>query len=140
MKHLSPLIAGLLFGAGLVVSGMTDPNRVLAFLDVAGAWDPSLALVMLGALLPAGAAYQWMRGRNRTLTGLPVQLPVRTQIDLPLAAGAVLFGTGWGLLGLCPGPAVAMLSTGQPTVLMFLAAMLLGMGLYQARPPRRISR
>lgn len=140
MKHLSPLIAGLLFGAGLVVSGMTDPNRVLAFLDVAGAWEPSLALVMLGALLPAGAAYHWMRRRNRTLTGLPVQLPVRTRIDLPLVAGAVLFGTGWGLLGLCPGPAVAMLSTGQPTVLLFLVAMLLGMGLYQARPPRRITR
>lgn len=132
MKHLAALIAGLLFGAGLVVSGMTDPNRVLAFLDVAGAWDPSLALVMLGALLPAGAAYHWMRRRNRTLTGLPVQLPVRTDIDTALVAGAVLFGTGWGLLGLCPGPAVAMLSSGQPTVLVFLAAMLLGMGVHAA--------
>ncbi len=132
MKHFTALIAGLLFGAGLVVSGMTDPNRVLAFLDVAGAWDPSLALVMLGALLPAGAAYHWMRRRNRTLTGLPVQLPVRTDIDTSLVAGAVLFGTGWGLLGLCPGPAVAMLSSGQPTVLVFLAAMLLGMGVHSA--------
>jgi len=132
--------AALLFVAGLVVAGMTDPNRVLAFLDVAGAWDPSLALVMLGALVPAGAAYHWMRGRNRTLTGLPVQLPVSTRIDLPLVAGALLFGTGWGLLGLCPGPAVAMLGTGQPTVLLFLVAMLLGMGLYQARLPRRVIR
>lgn len=87
---------------------------------------------MLGALLPAGAAYHWMRRRNRTLTGLPVQLPVRTDIDISLVAGAVLFGTGWGLLGLCPGPAVAMLNSGQPTVLVFLAAMLLGMGVHAA--------
>ena len=110
-------ICGLLFGLGLTVSQMIDPNKVLRFLDIAGAWAPSLILVMAGAIPMAALGY--LIGGRR--------VPVRSAIDRRLLAGAALFGIGWGLVGYCPGPALAALSFGDPKTLLFIAAMLGGM-------------
>ena len=120
---------GLLFGLGLVLSGMTDPSVVQGFLDVAGAWNPRLALVMGGALAVATPAYFWARRRGRTLAGAPLALPDRWSITRPLVLGAALFGIGWGLSGLCPGPALVNVATGNPVVLIFVASMAAGMWL-----------
>ncbi|MDD9877084.1 MAG: YeeE/YedE family protein [Magnetovibrio sp.] len=127
---LAALLCGLLFGLGLAVSGMVNPAKVLAFLDVAGEWDPSLALVMAGALVPAAVAYRWLPGwRARPLFDPAYHLPTASAVDRPLVAGAVLFGAGWGLVGLCPGPAIAGLAYGRSESLIFFAAMALGIGL-----------
>ncbi|NII55935.1 YeeE/YedE family protein [Luteibacter sp. SG786] len=138
MIRLVAFLCGSLFGLGLVVSDMANPARVLAFLDVTGAWDPSLALVMAGALVPSAAAYRWVRARNATLFAGVLHLPQRQRIDWSLIVGAAIFGIGWGLAGVCPGPAVALLATGQPFAIVFMAAMLTGMLLYRqhgtARP------
>ncbi len=124
---LAALLCGALFGAGLVVSDMINPARVLAFLDLAGDWDPSLGLVMGGALLPAALAY-WLRARRAAPLLQPRFLtPEGGGIDRPLLAGAVLFGLGWGLVGLCPGPALAALLVAGPGALVFVLAMLAGM-------------
>jgi uncharacterized protein len=128
---LAALLCGALFGAGLVVSDMVNPARVLAFLDVAGDWDYSLALVMGGALLPAAAAYAWRRRMPAPLCDSRFHVPEGRRIDLPLLGGAVLFGLGWGLAGFCPGPALAGLVTGAPPVLLFVAAMWTGMLLHR---------
>ncbi|MBH1816830.1 YeeE/YedE family protein [Stenotrophomonas maltophilia] len=130
MRHFPALIAGLLFGSGLFLSGMADPRRVLGFLDIAGAWDPSLAVVMAGALIPSALAYRWVRERSMTVTGRKLHLPDRSQIDAPLVIGACLFGVGWGLVGLCPGPAIALLATGTAKVFVFAGAMFAGMVLH----------
>lgn len=127
------LASGLLFGAGLVVSDMVNPARVLAFLDVAGAWDASLALVMGAALLPSSLAYAWRRRRERPLGDAQFHLPDdRRGVDRRLLAGALLFGVGWGLVGLCPGPAITALLTLQWPALLFVAAMLTGMAAHRA--------
>lgn len=127
MNLLIALFSGLLFGAGLVLSDMMNPARVLAFLDVAGAWDYSLALVMGAALLPSALAW-WLRRRMQTpLCAARFATPAVDRIDLPLVGGALLFGLGWGLSGFCPGPAVVAPLSGQPQALWFLAAMLTGM-------------
>lgn len=123
------LIAGLLFGAGLALGGMTNPAKVAAFLDVAGTWDPSLAFVMGSALLITFPVFWWVRRSQRPLFAASFQLPTRRDIDRPLLLGAVLFGIGWGIAGLCPGPAVANLASGSPQVLLFVAMMLAGMWL-----------
>lgn len=124
-------LAGLLFGVGLIVSGMSNPAKVLGFLDLAGAWNPSLALVMAGAigvgLLPFGIA----RRRVQSLLGAPMQLPTATQVDRRLIGGALLFGAGWGLAGYCPGPALASLAVGGGKPIAFTLAMLAGMGIYE---------
>lgn len=130
-------LAGLVFGAGLALSDMINPARVLGFLDVLGDWDPTLAFVMAGALLPMGPAWWIVRRRgDRTLTGETVQRPTATGIDRRLLAGSVLFGVGWGLVGLCPGPAVAVLGIGGPSVWIFFAALIAGMALYRYLPSR----
>lgn len=121
------LVCGVLFGAGLVVSDMINPARVLAFLDVAGNWDPSLALVMGGALVPSALGYAIRRRLRRPVLETAFHVPERRDIDGALVVGALLFGLGWGLVGLCPGPALAALVTGRTEPLLFVVAMLLGM-------------
>lgn len=106
MTCLTAFFGGTLFGLGLIVAGMNDPLKVLAFLDVAGRWDPSLSLVMLGAISTAAAGFAFAARRRCTLLGEALQLPDRRQVDAPLLAGSVLFGVGWGLAGYCPGPAI----------------------------------
>jgi hypothetical protein len=117
--------AGLLFGLGLSVSRMTDPNKVLNFLDVFGAWDPSLALVIIGALAVSVPGFTWVRRRGRAVCGA-LQLPSNPNVDRDLLLGAALFGIGWGLAGYCPGPALAGMTRGSLELLLFVPAMLLG--------------
>lgn len=131
MQILISLLVGLVFGLGLIVSGMTDPARVLGFLDLAGLWNPSLAFVMGGAIAVALPAFVVAARRQRTLTGAPLQLPTVTRIDRRLVLGALAFGAGWGLAGLCPGPALALIATGNGKVLVFVASMLVGMGIFE---------
>lgn len=128
---LVAIVAGLLFGIGLVISDMVNPARVLAFLDVAGEWDYSLALVMGGALIPSAIAYRIRARMQRPVCDARFQVPTRRDPDARLIVGAVLFGIGWGLVGLCPGPALAALTTGATPVLIFVAAMLAGMALHR---------
>jgi uncharacterized membrane protein YedE/YeeE len=130
-KLLTAIVCGALFGAGLVVSDMINPARVLAFLDVAGDWDPSLALVMGGALIPSALAYLYRRRLTKPLVADQFQVPAGRRIDTALLGGAVLFGVGWGLVGLCPGPALAGLVTGRGPVFLFVAAMLAGMAIFR---------
>ena len=128
MKRLLPsLFAGLLFGAGLALSDMINPARVLAFLDVAGAWDPTLAFVMAGAMLPSAAAYRLSRRMRRPLLADTFQVPGNRKLDTQLLAGAGIFGIGWGLVGFCPGPAIAALGFGMWQPWLFVGAMLAGM-------------
>ena len=128
-RLLAAALSGLLFGLGLAVSQMVNPAKVLAFLDVAGAWDPSLILVMAGAVAVTALAYRLVLARPRPVLAAAFALPAKTAIDGRLIAGAVLFGAGWGLVGLCPGPAIASLAYGEPVSLIFLAALFVGLGL-----------
>ena len=134
LSALTSLIAGAIFGAGLAVSGMMNPAKVLGFLDIAGNWDPTLAFVMGGALLVAAPGFLFLRKRGAALTGGRLHLPVRSAIDGRLLGGAALFGLGWGLGGFCPGPAIAGLATGVGGVYVFVAAMLAGMLLFRLMP------
>lgn len=127
MKLFISLLAGLLFGLGLAISGMVDPARVIGFLDLAGAWDPSLAFVMGGALLVFMPGYQLLvKPSSRSLLGEPYQFGQLRQVDRRLLAGSALFGIGWGLVGICPGPALSLISSGQPMILLFVASMVAG--------------
>lgn len=123
---LAALLSGTLFGAGLAWSGMTNPARVLGFLDVAGNWDPTLVLVMGGALLVAAPLFALVLRRPRPLLAEVFALPSKRELDARLLGGAVVFGIGWGLIGLCPGPAIAGLVTGSPAIVVFVVAMLAG--------------
>jgi len=132
LKHrLSEFAAGLIFGIGLILSGMTDPGKVLGFLDLAGAWDPSLALVMGGAILVGGVGFWWAQRRTVNLLGGELNLSQSTLIDRRLVLGSLTFGVGWGLAGFCPGPALVSLGAGQPKAIVFVLAMLVGMGLFE---------
>lgn len=124
-------ITGLLFGLGLIVSGMVQPAKVLGFLDLVGAWDPSLALVMAGAIAVGLPAFTLARRRRETFLGLQMQLPQSRVIDRRLVGGSLLFGIGWGLAGLCPGPALVVAGLGEVKALGFVAAMLAGMALFE---------
>lgn len=126
-KILPPLVSGALFGAGLTVSGMTDPVRVRGFLDVFGSWDPTLAFVMGGAVIVMAVAWRFRRTMTVPIFAEKFSLPDRTDLDRSLIAGSVLFGIGWGIAGLCPGPAIATLALSPLTVLPFVVAMLAGM-------------
>lgn len=130
MNGLIALLAGLVFGLGLILGGMTNPAKVLAFLDIAGDWDPSLAFVMAGAIAVGFFAFKNIGQHSKSWSGWPIQLPATTQIDAKLVIGAVMFGAGWGLAGFCPGPAVASVLTGGSQVWIFVASMLAGMGFY----------
>ena len=132
MKHrLSEFAAGLIFGIGLILSGMIDPGKVLGFLDLAGAWDPSLALVMGGAILVGGLGFWWAQRRTVNLLGGELNLSQSTLIDRRLVLGSLTFGVGWGLAGFCPGPALVSLGAGQPKAIVFVLAMVVGMGLFE---------
>ncbi|WP_153787475.1 DUF6691 family protein [Pseudomonas sp. EMN2] len=137
MRKFTAFLAGLVFGFGLLLGGLTNPAKVLAFLDVTGAWDPSLALVMAGAIAVAAAPLNWARTRNQSLLGAPMQLPVKRTLDARLIGGSLVFGVGWGIAGFCPGPAVALVSTGRWQVLLFVVAMLVGMYLFAKLESRR---
>lgn len=129
MKALVALCSGVLFGMGLMLGGMTDPAKVIGFLDLAGRWDPSLAFVMGGALCVTVPTFQLLKSRAQPLLESRFFLPTRQDVDGALIGGAVLFGVGWGVAGLCPGPAVANLAFGTPQVLAFVVAMVAGMWL-----------
>ena len=131
MPIVTALLAGLLFGIGLIVSGMADPSKVLGFLDLAGAWDPSLAFVMAGAIAVGLGAFAVARRRRTSLIGLDMQLPASTTVDRRLVGGSLLFGIGWGIAGLCPGPGLVALGMGQPKAAVFVLAMPAGMGIFE---------
>lgn len=132
MKHrVTEFLVGLLFGVGLIVAGMTDPSKVLGFLDLAGTWDPSLAFVMGGGILVGLGAFATAKRRTTTFFGGAMHLPTSTDIDKRLIGGGLMFGAGWGLAGFCPGPAIVSLGAGQPKAAVFVAAMLAGMAVFE---------
>ena len=146
MNHVSPVLVGLLFGIGLCLSGMTNPSKVLAFLDLGGAWDPSLALVMGGAVAVAFVPFRIAARRTTSLSGQAFHWPTAKTIDVRLIGGSLLFGVGWGLVGLCPGPAIADIGYLDGRAALFVLSMAAGMAFYSGwrqllrrRPPRSLS-
>ncbi|AOK56036.1 hypothetical protein DF107_13550 [Burkholderia stagnalis] len=133
-------IAGLVFGGGLVVSGMANPRKVLGFLDLAGSWDPSLAFVMAGATGVGVLAFAWARRRTQSWLGLPMQLPTARAVTVRLVAGSAAFGAGWGLAGFCPGPAIVSIGFGSAKGIGFVVAMLAGMAAFEWIERRRAAR
>jgi len=132
MQHrISEFLVGLLFGLGLILSGMTDPGKVLGFLDIAGIWDPSLALVMGGAIAVGFFAFAIAKKRTVNFLGGALHLPKSNEMDKPLVIGAMMFGAGWGLAGFCPGPAIVSLASGQIKAAMFVVFMLVGMQVFE---------
>ena len=131
-KIISALLTGIIFGAGLVLSDMANPARVLAFLDIFGAWDPTLAFVMGGALIPSALAYLFTRKLREPVFHTDFHIPENRIIDRQLIIGGGIFGAGWGLAGYCPGPAIAGLVFGKWETFLFVAAMLAGMWLFRA--------
>jgi uncharacterized protein len=131
MLTFTSLLAGLVFGLGLIASGMSNPAKVLGFLDLAGAWDPSLAFVMAGAIAVGALAFFVTRKRTRSLLGAELYLSKSDQIDWRLVIGSSLFGIGWGLAGFCPGPALVALGMGEIKALVFVVSMLAGMGAFE---------
>ena len=130
MFALSALLAGLVFGLGLIVSGMANPAKVLGFLDLAGEWDPSLAFVMAGAIAVGFFAFLIAKNRTRSFIGAEMKLPTASAIDSRLLVGSALFGAGWGVAGFCPGPGLVAVGMGEPKALVFVAAMLTGMVIF----------
>ena len=145
MNLASAFAAGLVFGIGLIVSGMTDPGKVIGFLDFAGDWDPSLAFVMAGAILVGFFGFMIAHRRTRSFLGGAMHLPHRSDVDHRLVGGSLVFGIGWGLAGFCPGPALVSFAAGEEKAAVFVAAMLIGMLVYAAaerfihEPRRRTS-
>jgi len=131
MYTAASFTTGFVFGLGLLVSGMVNPAKVLGFLDLAGAWDPSLALVMAGAVAVGAGAFAFMKKRTRTLLGAPVLLPGARGIDRRLVLGSLVFGVGWGLAGICPGPALVLAGTGSAKGLVVLVSMIAGNGIFE---------
>ena len=131
-KNISALFAGLVFGIGLILSGMTNPSKVLGFLDIFGNWDPSLMFVMGGGVGVAMVGFHIARKRGTTFFGGVLHWPELNHIDAPLVIGSLLFGAGWGLAGFCPGPALVSMAAGQDKALVFVLAMLAGMALVDA--------
>ena len=125
--RITEFAVGLMFGVGLMASGMTDPGKVIGFLDLFGAWDPSLALVMGGAVVVGFFAFTLAKKRTSTFLGGVLRFPTNTEMDKPLVIGSLMFGAGWGLGGFCPGPALVSMADGQPKAMLFVAAMLVGM-------------
>jgi uncharacterized membrane protein YedE/YeeE len=131
MYVVTSLLAGLVFGLGLIISGMANPAKVLGFLDLAGRWDPSLALVMAGAIAVGFFAFAVARTRARSFLGAEMKLSTARHIDRRLVVGGLLFGIGWGVAGFCPGPALVALGMGESKAFVFVAAMLVGMGVFE---------
>lgn len=131
MYIVTSLLAGLVFGLGLIVSGMTNPAVILGFLDLSGRWNPSLGLVMVGAIAVGSIAFAAAKNRTSSLLGLAMKLPTARQIDLRLIGGSILFGMGWGLAGFCPGPGLVAMGMGDVKAVAFVAAMLVGMGVFE---------
>lgn len=131
MHSLGAFAAGLIFGIGLIVSGMTDPSKVIGFLDLAGRWDPSLAFVMVGAIIVGMIGIAVARKRTSAFLGGAMHVPAARQIDRRLILGALVFGAGWGIAGFCPGPAIVSLGAGQDKAVVFVIAMLAGMAVYE---------
>jgi hypothetical protein len=127
LLRATELLTGLLFGLGLMASGMTDPGKVIGFLDLFGTWDPSLALVMGGAIMVGVFAFAVAKKRTTTFLGGVMRVPTSTHMDKRLVLGSLMFGAGWGLAGFCPGPAMVSMADGQPKALLFVVAMLVGM-------------
>lgn len=140
MQIVMAFVTGLVFGLGLILSGMTDPSKVIGFLDLAGNWDPSLAFVMGGAILVNSIAYYFAKGRSRAWLGDVMRLPTSTRIDRRLVLGGLVFGAGWGLAGYCPGPAIASVAQGGAKPVIFVLAMLAGMTIYEIQNRRAASR
>ncbi len=130
MAGIYAFAAGLVFGLGLIVSGLADPARVLGFLDLAGLWNPTLAFVMGGAVLAASVGFAALRRRRTSLSGEPMHWPQATRVDLRLAGGSLAFGVGWGLAGFCPGPALVAAAAGIWQALVFAGAMIAGMAIH----------
>jgi uncharacterized membrane protein YedE/YeeE len=130
-NRLYEFLVGLLFGWGLLIAGMTDPGKVIGFLDLAGLWDPSLGFVMGGAIAVGLFAFGLARKRTTNLLGGALHLPTASQIDRPLVIGSLLFGAGWGIAGFCPGPAIVSMASGQPKALVFVLAMVCGMMIFE---------
>jgi uncharacterized membrane protein YedE/YeeE len=137
MSVFIALVAGLMFGLGLIISGMANPAKVLGFLDLGGNWDPSLALVMVGAIAVGVVGFSVLKQRTRTWLDLPMRLPTSTVIDRPLVLGSLAFGVGWGLAGYCPGPALVALGSAQRSGLIFVGAMLAGMAVFELLERRK---
>ena len=136
LKNIIGLLTGLIFGFGLLISGMTNPAKVQGFLDVFGAWDISLVLVMGGGLAVAIVGVQLARRQRISWIGTPIDMPIKTTINKKLLIGAMLFGIGWGLVGICPGPGMVMLGTGVWQAYVFIPAMIIGMLIYQWLEPK----
>jgi hypothetical protein len=137
MQIFMALVAGLVFGLGLILSGMTNPAKVIGFLDLAGDWDPSLGLVMAGAIAAAFLPFRLAKRRKTALLGAPMRLPTATGIDRRLVLGSLAFGIGWGLAGYCPGPALASLLSGGIKPMIFVVSMLAGMAVFELLQLRR---
>lgn len=134
MSGAISLIAGLIFGMGLLLSGMSSPAKVLGFLDLGGRWDPSLAFVMAGAIAIAAIAFAIAKRMPRSLSGAPMRMPAATAIDARLVFGGLLFGIGWGLAGFCPGPALVAAAAGHGKAVLFCGAMFMGMFVFEKAP------
>lgn len=131
IMFFTALLSGLVFGIGLILAGMANPAKVIGFLDIAGAWDPSLAFVMIGAIGIGVFAFSWAKKHQFTLLNQAFTLPNTQKIDRRLIIGSILFGIGWGLVGICPGPAMVLLGSGYQEGFIFVIAMLGGMGIYE---------
>jgi uncharacterized protein len=140
MNFVIALIAGFIFGIGLIISGMTDPMKVKGFLDLAGAWNPSLALVMVGAIAVGVIGFAIAKRRaadaKTSWSGAPIEIPTNNRIDARLIAGGLLFGAGWGIAGLCPGPAIVVAASGATPVIAFVVAMLAGIAMHDLLMPK----
>ena len=140
----SQYLIGVLFGIGLIISGMSNPQKILNFLDLAGNWDPSLMFVMAGAILVGLGGFYLVAKRTEAFFGGALHIPTRRDISKPLVIGSLIFGAGWGIAGFCPGPALTSLGTGNPKAVIFVVAMVAGMALYELadhfwHQPRRLN-
>ena len=131
MQRVIEFVLGLTFGLGLLISGMTDPSKVQGFLDLAGLWDPSLALVMGGGVMVGLLGFGLAKRKSLSLSGVPFHWPEATQIDRPLVLGSSMFGLGWGLAGICPGPALVAMASGNDKAVVFVLSMMAGMVLFE---------
>ncbi|HEY3301145.1 MAG TPA: YeeE/YedE family protein [Methylophilaceae bacterium] len=137
LAPLFSLLSGLLFGVGLIYAGMSNPAKVLAFLDIAGNWDPSLAFVMAGALAVSVAAFYLAKKRRETFLNTPIDLPSTSVIDRRLVIGSIIFGVGWGIAGICPGPALVLVGAGNDKGFVFFIAMLIGFAMFELISKRK---